>query len=214
SYQEGIEITKDDIYKKLKEHGEGAGTSQPSYGEFIELYEKLKNEYDCGIAIHASKELTGTYDSSVRAAKQTGFPVEVIDSKMGTYAFVNMIKDGIELEKHGASYEEIIDTIHSYTDQSEMYLLPESMNQLKNSGRVSTPQTIFASLLHINLLLGFDHGKVAVGEKTRTKRKARQRLLRRIGDGVNTNQLRERGGIDTGVKERAGNWDGAVREVK
>src|SRR5699024_11053524 len=98
SYQEGIEITKDDVYEKLKEHGEGAGTSQPSYGEFIELYEKLKNEYDCGLAIHASKELTGTYDSSVSAAKQTGFSVEVIDSKMVVYELVKLIKISIEFE--------------------------------------------------------------------------------------------------------------------
>src|SRR5699024_5011690 len=103
SYKEDVEITKDDVYDRLKKHGEEAGTSQPIYCEFMELYEKLKNVYDCGIAIHASKELTGTYDSSVSAAKQTGFPVEVIDSKMGAYALGKMIKNGIELEENGSS---------------------------------------------------------------------------------------------------------------
>src|SRR5699024_3507149 len=78
---------------------------------------------DCGIAIHASKELTGTYDSSVSAAKQTGFPVEVIDSKMGAYALGKRIKNGIELEKNGESYEEIIDKIYSYTKKKEKYII-------------------------------------------------------------------------------------------
>lgn len=213
SYQEDVEITKEDVYEKLKEHGEGAGTSQPSYGEFIELYEKLKTEYDCGIAIHASKELTGTYDSSVSAAKETGFPVEVIDSKIGAYALGKMIRNGIELEGNGASYEEIIDKIHSYTDQTEMYLLPESMNQLKNSGRVSTPQAIFASLLHINLLLGFDQGKVVVVDKIRTKRKAKQRLFSKIADAVNTHQLKEICVMHTGVKEKAVQWKSELEEI-
>src|SRR5699024_2920249 len=113
----------------------------------------------------------------------------------------------------GSSYEEIIDKIYSYTNQTEMYLLPESMNQLKNSGRVSTPQAIFASLLHINLLLGFDQGKVVVVDKIRTKRKAKQRLFRKIANAVNTHQLKEICVMHSGVKEKAVQWKGELEEV-
>src|SRR5690625_2220958 len=82
SYKEDYECTRNTFYKLLQEHGEGATTSQPAFGKFINLYNKLKEKYDFGIAIHASSELTGTYESSIMAAKQTGFPVEVIDSKI------------------------------------------------------------------------------------------------------------------------------------
>src|SRR5699024_6948440 len=212
-YKEDIEITKDQFYEKLKEHGEGATTSQPAFGEFINLYEKLKKEYDYGIAIHASSELTGTYKSSINASKQVGFPVEVIDSKIGAYALGKMISNGIELEKQGKTFEEIIAILNTYPEQTEMYLLPASLDQLKRSGRVSTTQAVFASLLNINLILGFDNGKVIVKDKIRTKKRAERRLHKIIADAVNKDHLREICVMHAGVKERAQNWKEEIENI-
>lgn len=213
SYKEDIELSKEAFYEKLKEQGEGAMTSQPSYGTFVELFEKLKKDYDCGIAIHASSELTGTYESSVSASKQTGFPVEVIDSKIGAYALGKMIENGIKLEADGYSFEEIATKIRSYTDQTEMYLLPSSLDQLKRSGRVSTTQAIFASLLHINLILGFDEGKVVVTDKIRTKTKAERKVFQKIATAVEKYQLKEICVMHAGVKERAVHWKTEIENI-
>lgn len=213
SYKEDIEITKDQFYEKLKEHGKGATTSQPAYGDFINLYEKLKEEYNFGIAIHASSELTGTYDSSINASRETGFPVEVIDSKIGAYALGKMIRNGIELEKQGKSYEEIIAALNTYPEQTEMFLLPASLDQLKRSGRVSTTQAVFASLLSVNLLLRFQNGKVIVAEKIRTKVRAERHLFQIISDAVEKHHLKEICVMHAGVKERAQNWKEKLEKV-
>lgn len=213
SYKVDVDITKDQFYEKLKEHGEGATTSQPAFGEFINLYEKLKETYDYGIAIHASSELTGTYQSSINASKQTGFPVEVIDSKIGAYALGKMIRNGIELEKQGKTYEEMIQIVKTYPEQTDMYLLPASFEQLKRSGRVSTTQAVFASLLNINLLLGFDEGKVIVKEKVRTKKRAERRLNQIISEAVEKHHLKEICVMHAGVKERALNWKEELENI-
>src|SRR5690625_3042939 len=213
SYKEDIEITKDEFYEKLKEHGIGAKTSQPSFGEFINLYEELKEKYDAGIAIHASSALTGTYDSSKNASNQTGFPVEVIDSKIGAYALGKMIRNGVAFEKEGKPYEEIVKILRTYPDQTEMYLLPASLEQLKRSGRVSTPQAIFASLLNINLLLRFQEGKVIVDEKIRTTKKAKNRLFQIITDSVDKHQLKEICVMHAGVKENAQSWKEELEKI-
>ncbi|HLR75303.1 MAG TPA: DegV family protein [Virgibacillus sp.] len=205
SYREDIDLTKEKFYEKLRD-GADAKTSQPAYGEFINLYEKLKEEYDCGIAIHASSALTGTYDSSINASNHTGFPVEVIDSKIGAYALGKMIKNGIKLQEQGETYDEIISTLQTYPDLTEMYLLPSSLEQLKRSGRVSTPQAIFASLLNINLLLRFQNGKVIVEDKIRNKRRAKRRLFNIIEDAVQKHQLKEMCVMHAGVKDMAQNW--------
>lgn len=213
SYREDIEITKDEFYEKLKEHGVGAKTSQPAFGEFINLYEELKKKYDYGIAIHASSKLTGTYDSSKNASRQTGFSVEVIDSKIGAYALGKMIRNGLAFEEQGKSYEEIVDVLRTYPDKTEMYLLPASLEQLKRSGRVSTPQAIFASLLNINLLLRFQQGKVVVDEKIRTKKRAKNRLFQIIADSIEKHQLKEICVMHAGVKEVALNWKEELEKI-
>lgn len=206
SYREDIDITKDEFYEKLKINGVGAKTSQPAFGEFIKLYEKLKETYDGGIAIHASSALTGTYESSKNASHQTGFPVEVIDSKIGAYALGKMIRNGIAFEKEGKSYDEIVKILRTYPNKTEMYLLPESLEQLKRSGRVSTPQAILTSLLNINLLLRFQDGEVMVDERIRTKKRAKNRLFQIIADSIDKHQLKEICLMHAGVKEVAQNW--------
>ncbi|HLR71052.1 MAG TPA: DegV family protein [Pseudogracilibacillus sp.] len=213
SYKEDVDITKDQFYEKLKVHGEGATTSQPTFGEFMSLYERLKKDYDYGIAIHASSALTGTYESSINASRQTGFPVEVIDSKIGAYALGKMVRNGIELEKQGKTYEEIITRLKSYPEQTEMYLLPASLNQLKRSGRVSTTQAVFASLLNINLLLRFENGKVIVEEKIRTKQRAERRLYKIISDAIEKHHLEEISVMHAGVKERVQKWKKELEEI-
>lgn len=206
SYREDIDISKDDVYKLLEQYGEGAKTSQPPYGEFIELYKKLKSEYDYGIAIHASSHLTGTYQSSMSAAQMEEFPVEVIDSKIGSYALGKMIKQGLKMEREGKSYEEIVSTLKTYPDKAEMYLLPKSLDQLKRSGRVSTTQAVFANLLKINLVLQFENGKVIVEEKIRSHKKAVQHLFNKVGDVYRSGAVQEIGIMHAGAKEVAEQW--------
>lgn len=213
SYKEDIDITKDEFYEKLKVHGEGAKTSQPAFGEFIALYERLKTEYERGIAIHASSALTGTYSSSVMASEQTGFDVTVIDSKIGAYALGKMIRNGLELEKSGKSYDEIVAKVATYPEKTEMYLLPASMDQLKRSGRVSTPQAFLANLLNINLLLRFEDGTVVVDERIRTKGRAKKRFFEIINNNVAEYQLTEICIMYAGVKEEAAIWIQELQKI-
>src|SRR5699024_5376767 len=160
-----------------------------------------------------SSALTGTYESSINASRQTGFPVEVIDSKIGAYALGKMVRNGIELEKQGKTYEEIITRLKTYPEQTEMYLLPASLNQLKRSGRVSTTQAVFASLLNINLLLRFENGKVIVEEKIRTKQRAERRLYKIISDAIEKHHLEEISVMHAGVKERVQKWKKELEEI-
>ncbi len=206
SYKEDVDITKEEFYQKLQEPDVDAKTSQASLGDFLELYERLKEEYDCGIAIHASSKLTGMYNSSRVAGEQTGFPVEVIDSKIGNYALGKMIRNGIALEKKGLSYEEIVARMRKFPALAEMYLLPSSMEQLKKSGRVSLGQAILASILNINLLLRFQEGKVVVEEKIRSKKKAKNRLFEIVEKAVEKYELEEICVMHAGVIDKANAW--------
>lgn len=206
SYKEDIDITNDEFYEKLQDPDVDATTSQAALGDFIELYEQLKEEYEVGIAIHASSELTGTYNSSVTAAAQTGFSVEVIDSRIGNYALGKMIRNGLDLQASGESYETIVARMREYPALAEMYLLPSNFDQLRKSGRVSAGQAIFASLLNINLLLGFEDGKVVVEGKIRSKKRAKRRLFTMIEEAVHNYSLKEICVMHAGVLDVAHVW--------
>lgn len=213
SYKEDIDITKDEFYQLLKEHGDDAKTSQPAFGDFLELYERLKEGYDHGIAIHASSQLTGTYQSSISAAEMTGFKAEVIDSKMGDYALGSMIKKGIQYVKEGYSLDQVVSKLRELPDRAQMYLMPQNLEQLRKSGRVSTAQSLFASLLNIHLILGFDNGKVVVKDKVRIKKRAKKKMFQLLQEAMEKYELKEICIQHAGVREQAEVWKNEIQEL-
>ncbi|MGO4532997.1 DegV family protein [Paenibacillus sp. 2TAF8] len=175
-YRETEEISSDTFYEKLAASSH-ASSSQPPIGEFIELYESLKDKYDEIIAIHCSTELSGTLHTSMQAADIAGATVTAIDSKAGAYPLREMVMQGLEWQKQGCSATEIKTRIEQMIDNMSFYLIPGSLQNLHRSGRVSGTQLIISQLLKINLLLRFEEGKVVVNEKIRTFKRTKERML-------------------------------------
>lgn len=177
-FNEGETITEKEFYLKLANSKDLPKTSQPSIGEFAQVYEKLKSEYDQAIAIHASSELTGTYQGSVSASQMVGFQgVEIIDSKIGSFPLGKMIQKGIELEEQGKSFHEITSYLKTLPDKARLYMIPGSLEQLHKGGRLTTTQTIFGQLIKLNLIIKFENGKAILANKVRTYRKAKDRIF-------------------------------------
>ncbi|WP_054861355.1 DegV family protein [Gracilibacillus sp. JCM 18860] len=213
TYREDVDLTKEEFYQLLQKHGDEAKTSQPAFGDFVELYEKLKKEYDCGIALHASSQLTGTYQSSVSASELTGFEVEVIDSKIGDFALGKMIKNGLEMHRNGKSFQQIVEKIRDLPKLAQMYLMPQSFEQMRKSGRVTTTQSIFASLLNIHVILGFDNGKVVIKDKVRIKKRAKKKMFHLIDEAMNAYSLKEICILHGGVIDQAQQWKSELEQL-
>src|SRR5690625_3376817 len=74
TFREEIDITTEQFYEKMRSEKELPTTSQPAIGNFVDLFEKLAEEYDEVISIHLSQKFSGTYN----AAKSAGSMLENI----------------------------------------------------------------------------------------------------------------------------------------
>ncbi len=211
SFKEDIDITAEAFYKRLAESKELPKTSQPAIGEFVSLYEKLKEEYEYAIAIHASSALTGTYQTSVSAAAMVGLPIEIIDSKIGSYALGKMVQKGIELERQGKTYEEIVSYLQTLPDKGRLYMIPGSLEQLHKGGRVSTTQALIGNLIKLRLLIKFDNGKAVLFDKIRTDSKAKARLYEILD--ADASRIREASIIHGNAPEKALVWKQELEQV-
>ena len=97
TYRDGVDITEEEFYQRLSSSRYLPKSSQPALGELVTLYEELKKEYDLGIAIHVSSELSGTANASKQAAEIAGFPFELVDSKLISLPMGDMITKGQEM---------------------------------------------------------------------------------------------------------------------
>lgn len=172
SYKETVDITAQTFYERMEMKEGSFQTSLPSLGEFINLYESLKKEYDYGIAFHCSSELSGTFSTSVMGAKEAGFKLIAIDTKSGSYPHSFLIKKGIELIEQGFSVDEMVEQIEELIGRTRLFLIPSNLNQLHKSGRVSGSQRLIANLLNIKPILSIEPDGAKICEKVRTDKKA------------------------------------------
>ncbi|MCM3586014.1 DegV family protein [Mesobacillus maritimus] len=204
AFLEGVDITAEEFYEKLAASKVLPKTSQPAIGEFVELYKKLKENYQHAIAIHASSALTGTYQASVLASSMVDYEVEVIDSKIGSYPLGKMIYEGVEMQKQGKSYAEIVSYLRTLPDKARLIMAPGSLEQLHKGGRLSTAQAIIGGLIKMKLIVKFDEGKVILFDKIRTERKVKERLFQIFDEA--SHLIEEASIIHANIKETAEEW--------
>ena len=173
--REKVDLTLDQFYEKMRTTKTLPSTSQPVFGEMVELYKKLKEEgYSCGIAVHPTSLLSSTYESSVLAAKQADFPLYAIDSKIISYPMRKMLETGHTLASQGSSVEDIIKVLTEMTNHVELAGIPASLTQLAKSGRVPGIVALIGNLLKLKLIVSFQNGRVVLKEKVRTYKRAKQ----------------------------------------
>jgi DegV family protein with EDD domain len=188
SYKETIDITQKEFYERMQ-HEEGTfQTSQPSVGEFVELYTKLKEDYDYGIAIHASSILSGTYQTSVMAAEMADFKLLAIDSLTGSYPLSFLMKKGVELVEQGLEGSEVVTQLNAIRENTRLYLIPSNLDQLHKSGRVSGSQKILASLFNIKPILAIE-GTAKIVDKVRTEKRAIAWLINKLAEDLKTKSV-------------------------
>ena len=201
SFKEGVDLSTEEFYEMMRHSNVTPTSSQPALGDFINLYTKLKEQYDEAIIIHASSELSGTYSTSTQAAEIVGFPVHSVDSWIGSFPLKFLIEVGITLYNEGSKPSEIVKELLSLREKCRLVLIPANLDQLRKSGRVSNFGSIVGNLLQIKPILAFKEGKVHIVEKIRTMKKAEQALIDRLQEAYKLGIYDRIGIMHAGEKE-------------
>jgi DegV family protein with EDD domain len=212
-YKETIDITAEDFYERMKNEEGKFQSSQPNIGDIVELYEKLKEEYDFGIAIHASSTLTGTYQTSVMAAEMAGFKLFAIDSHTGSYPLSFLVKRGVELVEKGIDIDEVVSQLNSLREHTRLFLVPSNLDQLHKSGRVSGSQKILASLFNIKPILSIEDGAAKIKDKVRTEKKALAWLVNNLKEDLETKTVKKVAIVHANDREKAEGLEQIINET-
>lgn len=193
SFRDGVDLSEEEFYARLKEAKTLPTTSQPAIGETVELFETLKETYDLAIAVHVSSELSGTLNATRQAAEIADFPLFAVDSKLISLPMFEMIQKGNELLKQGAIPEEVADYLSHMHTHAHLYVTVGSLEQLHKGGRVSSIQLFMGSLLQVKPILTITNGKLEAFDKVRSRKKALTQLVslfqEELSKGVSIEQV-------------------------
>ncbi|MGW0806793.1 DegV family protein [Nonomuraea sp. NPDC002799] len=182
SYDEGSvhEVSAGDL--------SSATTSRPAPARFAACYASLAAAGATGIvSIHLSRELSGTLESALTAARDAPVPVEVVDSRSIAMGVGYPVLAAARAAAAGATLEAVTSAARRRMDTTETFFYVDTLDHLRRGGRMGTAASLFGSALMIKPLLHLVDGRIALLEKVRTSSRALARLedlaVRAAGEG-------------------------------
>ncbi|EAR68818.1 degV family protein [Bacillus sp. NRRL B-14911] len=184
TYEEEVEITAEAFYEEVK-HKELPTTSQPSTGQFVELFEKLSADYDAVISIHLSSGISGTYQGAVTAGSMVeGIRAYPFDSEISCMVQGFYVIEAAEMAAAGKDPQDIMSRLEKMKQTVRAYFMVDDLSHLQRGGRLSSAQALIGSLLQVKPLLHFQDKVIVPFEKIRTRKKAMKRIADLLGDAA------------------------------
>ena len=164
AYKDGVEITPDDIYAKVKETGKIGSTAAINVDEYLTFFTRLRESCDTIIHFTISSEMSSCYQNACIAAEDVG-GIYVIDSRNLSTGIGLMVLRACELAQSGMAAEDIVSYLRDMADRVDATFIPESLDYLKMGGRCSAATALSASLLRIKPCIQVREGTMVVGKK-------------------------------------------------
>jgi DegV family protein with EDD domain len=178
----------DAFYEHLRTvQGELPSTSQPSVGDFLEVFEPLVEDGADVLSIHLSGGISGT----VRAAEQArdalierGVAPErmiVMDSRTGCAGHGAMAIAAANAAERGADLRGAAAAAEALREHITIVFAVDTLEFLRRGGRIGSAQAWIGSALKIKPILSIDSEILPV-ERVRTSGRAFQRLVQELRD--------------------------------
>ena len=177
-YKDGIDFTKPEFYNILESSETLPKTSQVTYIQFKEAFEKYVNEgYDI-ICLTGSSKTSGTYQSAAMAKNDVEGNIYIFDTlflSLGSGQFV--IKACELVEESNLSAGEIFDELEKIRGSVNLFFVPFTLDYLKESGRLPSVVSFVGNMLNIKPICTMENGENKIVKKVRGTKQVASKLV-------------------------------------
>jgi len=184
-YLDKVTIQPEQFYTLLKENKNYPKSSQVNEKAFTNLYSHLASHYDSVIAIHLSDKLSGTFNSSQKAAqaisKEFGKPISVINSRNLSGALGLLVLRAARAIEEGHSHDEVVEMTQKWTSDLKIFVSVRDIIYLIRGGRLSAAKGLIARLLNVNPIVSIDEtGKAIVFGKAFNQKANMEKVMSHV----------------------------------
>jgi DegV family protein with EDD domain len=172
----------DGFYERLRTSGEMATTSQPSVGDFLEVYEPILEAGEDIVSVHLSGGISGTVRSAEQARDvliERGIDparLVVADSRTVAGGLGICLLGAIAAAEKGRSAEECAQTVHAVREGLKIWFAVDTLEFLRRGGRIGAAQAWVGAALKVKPILTL-LDEVTPVERVRTSGRAFARLV-------------------------------------
>jgi len=174
TYLDGVDITTDEFYEKLRKSSTLPSTSVPPLEIFVRTYNRLAQETDEILVITLSSKLSGLYNAAIQsiALMERKCRIEVIDSRCAVMAQGFVVIKAARAARDGASLEEIREMVFKDLPRVEIRAAFDTLEYLRRGGRIGRAQALLGSMLKVNPIVTLKDGIVEPAGRARSRSKA------------------------------------------
>lgn len=213
SYTDRVDLSPVEFLEKMGQSIELPKTSQPSTGTFLELYDRFTDEgYDV-ISIHMTGGMSGTVRSAESAAKMAKGNVTVIDSRYISKALSFQVLEAAELVSKGKTVQEIVDHLEKVRNQTRLFIMVDTLENLVKGGRIGKGKAFLGSLLNIKPIASLEGGEYTPVSKARSYSQVIKYLVKQFSEDLKGKNLKRIGIVHTEAKELASQLSSAINGI-
>jgi DegV family protein with EDD domain len=179
SYRDGVDISLDEIYRRMIEGETQITTSQPAPSDFADTFRRLLKESDEIISINLTSRLSGVYSSALQGRDLAGGKgrIEVMDSASISMGIGLSAIAAARLAAAGGSLPCIMEETRKTLSHIHIWGLLDTFKFILHSGRLGKAKALLGGLLSVKPMLTMKNGEIYPSGVVRTRSKGVDRLV-------------------------------------
>ncbi len=187
-YYEEVSITRKKFFEEINA-GKKISTSQPSPEAVMNIWRECLKEHEQVLYLPMSSGLSGSYNTARMLAEEPEFAgkVFVVDHGRISTPLHRTVSDAAELVQEGYDAEKIRDILEAQRDKMSIYIAVETLEFLKQGGRISATSAAVGTVLNIKPVLKLGVGVLETFKKCRGMKKAKKEMLEAMKQDLEIN---------------------------
>ncbi len=179
TYREGIDLSAEEALRLFAHQPYAPMIIPPTVSDYAEAYTRLIPSSSAIISIHASREMSTSWQNARAAAQQLRghCPIEVIDSKSLTVSQGMLVRLALRAVEQYDTADEVVREVRGGAERLYSVFFVESMDYLMQNKIMEPSHSILGTMLGIKPVLTIEHGRLSPMEKVRTRMQAIERLV-------------------------------------
>ena len=165
-YQDGVDITAQDIYTHVSAGGSMCSTAAVNVEDYSQFFRHLRQEHENVIHFTISSAMSSSYQNAYIAAEDVG-GVYVVDAQNLSTGIGQLVLEAAIMAKGDQAPEAIVAELNEMKKKLNVSFILDTLEYLRKGGRCSAVAALGANLLSLKPCIEVRDGSMKVGKKYR-----------------------------------------------
>lgn len=191
-YIDGIDLSKQEFYKMLRNSEDMPKTSQCTYIQFRDAFKKYLNKGNDILYIGGSSVASGTFQSAMMAKNDLYGNIYMVDTQNLSIGSGCLLLSAAEMLERKADIKDILNHLENLKESVKVLFTVDTLEYLQKGGRISLAKATIGNMLNIKPVLSIEEGLVKPINQVRGKKQVVSKILSLIKENFGEDLTKKR----------------------